>query len=147
MTKANRFTLLVALLALALPFLTASSALAQIRLSDKDISQRMRNLDGDAKRFRSQFDAAISKSAIRKTAQEKDAKKLAETFEKQTKSMLDVFNKTKKADPSLQNCIDTALQIDKVLQSAQLDGNITSAWTNIKSQLGDLGTAFHLPGY
>jgi hypothetical protein len=70
---------------------------AQTRLSDKDVLQYMNNLKHDGKKFRSSFDSALSKSTIRKTTQEKDAKTLAQNFEKQTNSMYGKFKKTTKS--------------------------------------------------
>jgi fructose-bisphosphate aldolase class 1 len=75
--------------------------------------QHMKNLKDDTQKFRSSFNSALSKSTIRKTTQEKDAKTLAQNFEKQTNSMYEAFEKSAKAEPYLQNCRDTARQIDK----------------------------------
>jgi len=83
------------ILSLALPvFLTlllATMALpspaAQTRMSDKDVEQLMKNMDQDSKKFQSLFNSAVSKSVIRKTSQEKDARKLVDTFQKGTKKI------------------------------------------------------------
>ena len=55
----------------------AFSAAAQDRLSDKDVANMMNNLKNDAKNFRSVWNHALSKSTIRKTSREKDARNLA----------------------------------------------------------------------
>jgi competence protein ComGC len=54
--------------------LGAGGMMAQQRLNDKDVEETMKNLNEDAEQFRSQFDSAVSKSTIRNTDQEKQAK-------------------------------------------------------------------------
>jgi competence protein ComGC len=54
--------------------LGAGGMMAQQRLNDKDVEETMENLNEDAEQFRSQFDSAVSKSTIRNTDQEKQAK-------------------------------------------------------------------------
>ena len=62
---------------------TNRPAVAQGRLSDKDLQRLMQNLKDDAQPFRQSFANALKKSTIRKTSQEKDARALADTFAKQ----------------------------------------------------------------
>lgn len=108
-------------LSVVLSLICAASLSAQTRLSDKDVLQHMKNLKDDAKKFRSSFNSALAKSTIRKTTQQKDAKTLAQNFEKQTNSMYEAFEKSAKAEPYLQNCRDTARQIDKIMTSTPMD--------------------------
>jgi uncharacterized UPF0160 family protein len=143
----NRFTVLFVILALLSPLLPASRTFAQERLSDQDVEQRMKNLYSDAKKFRSMFNSALSKSTIRKTGQEKDAKTYAEAFQNQTKNMADNFKQTKKADPYLQACLDAASKIDGVLKSTQLDQDTLATWSRIQGELNTLARTFHMPGY
>jgi len=139
---------LVGMLALVLlPFALMRPALAQERLSDKDLEQRIKNMNSDVKTFRSMFNSAIGKTSIRKTTQEKDAKTLVQNFENQSKALYDKFKKTKKTDPYLQNCLDSSTQIDKVFQSTQFDTGTVAQWQKIKGQLKDIAVAFHVPGY
>jgi len=142
-----RFVSIFAFLALLLFSPGVSRTPAQSRLSDKDIEQRIKNVDEDTKKFHKSFDAALSKSTLRKTSQEKDAKNLGESLETQTKALYDHFKQTKKADPYLQNALDTATQIEKVFQATQLDPGTVALWSKIKSQLSDLAKAFNIPGY
>jgi hypothetical protein len=147
MKSCSRFVSIFALLALLLSSQGVSRIAAQSRLSDKDIEQRIKNVDEDTKKFHKSFDASLAKSALRKTSQEKDAKNLAVTLEKQTKALYDHFKQTKKADPYLQNMLDTATQVENVFQATQLDPGTVALWSKIKSQLSDLARAFNLPGY
>ncbi|HEY4977955.1 MAG TPA: hypothetical protein VII25_02200 [Candidatus Acidoferrum sp.] len=143
MNRISRSTFIRAAVALLLSLTSFSSAGAQARLSDKDLAQRIQNLNNDSKKFQSSFNNSISKSSIRKTSQEKDAKKLADNFTKSTKSLLDYFKKTKKSDPYLQNTLDYASQLDKLQSSVQLDSTTASQWTRIRTQLNDIANAFH----
>ena len=70
---------------------TNRPAVAQGRLSDKDLQRLMQNLKDDAQPFRQSFANALKKSTIRKTSQEKDARALADTFAKQANSALETF--------------------------------------------------------
>ncbi len=132
--------LVVALLCAHAPLLSA-----QNRLSDDDLKQRMENLKNDANRFKSSFNSAVGKSVIRKTSQEKDAKKLAQTFVSQTGQMLNAFKQTKKVDPYLQNCIDSAHQLDRTIHDAQLTGVTLEQWAKVRTELSDIAQAFNLP--
>jgi uncharacterized UPF0160 family protein len=146
-SKSNHFVFFVAFLALLFPLLQVSRASAQERLSDKDVEQLMKNLNSDAKKFRSMFNSALSKSTIRKTGEENDAKTFAEAFQNQTKNMADNFKQTKKADPYLQASLNAAAQIDSVFKSVQLDSDTIAQWARIKTQLSRLARVFHVPGY
>jgi cell division septum initiation protein DivIVA len=147
MTRLHRAAALMAILALVFPLISALPARAQERLSDKDLEQRIKNMNADVKRFRSIFNSSVSKTSIRKTTQAKDAKTLVQNFQTQSNSLYETFKKTKKSDPYLQNCLDLSAQIDKVLQSTSFDTTTTSQWEKIKPQLKDIAAAFHLPGY
>lgn len=145
MNRISRSAFICAAVALLLSLTSFLSAGAQARLSDKDLAQRIQNLNNDSKKFQSSFNNSISKSSLRKTSQEKDAKKLADNFTKSTKSLLDYFKKTKKSDPYLQNTLDYASQLDKLQSSVQLDSTTASQWTRIRTQLNDIANAFHAP--
>jgi hypothetical protein len=51
-------------LSVVLSLICAASLSAQIRLSDKDVLQHMKNLKDDTQKFRSSFNSALSKSTI-----------------------------------------------------------------------------------
>jgi hypothetical protein len=62
--KMNRFRhtkAVMIVLALIFPLVSALPAGAQARLSDKDLEQRIKNMDDDIKRFRSAFNSSINK--------------------------------------------------------------------------------------
>jgi hypothetical protein len=120
---------------------------AQTRMSDKDVEQLMKNMNQDSKKFQSLFDSAVSKSVIRKTSQEKDARKLVDSFQKGTKTLYDHFKQTKKSDPYLQNSLDSAAQVDKFLHTTQLDADTNAQWARVHKELHDLAAAFNMPGH
>ena len=72
-------------------------AMAQGRLSDKDLQRLMQNLKDDSQPFRQSFANALKKSTIRKTSREKDARALADTFAKQANNALNTFKHHQKA--------------------------------------------------
>ena len=117
--------------------------LAQQRLNDKDVEETMKNLNEDAEQFRSQFDSAVSKSTIRNTDQEKQAKALVEHFQKKTEDMVDEFKDTKKTHDDLLIVRNDANKIDKVLSGTHLDDpKLNTQWAKIKSELGMISGAF-----
>jgi hypothetical protein len=138
---------IIATLAMVFCYASVRPVRAQDRLSDKDLEQRIKNMDSDIKTFRSAFNSGVGKTSIRKTTQEKDAKALVQNFQNQSKSLYDKFKKTRKTDPYLQNLLDSSNQIDKLLQSTQFDSATVGQWQKIKPQLKDIATAFHMPGY
>lgn len=135
----------LAFLALLVCVISVQPVRAQGRLSDKDLEQRIKNMNDDVKKFRSMFNSAVGKTSIRKTTQAKDAKALVSNFQAQAKQLYDRFKQTKKADPDLQNCLDSSARIDQVLQSTQFDSATVAQWSTIKGQLKDIASAFQVP--
>jgi len=115
---------------------------AQKRVSDKDVEALMKNLKEDSKSFRDNFDAALKKSAIRRTSQEKDAKDLVAGFEKQTDSMFSDFKKTKRGDVAVETTISSAQQIEKLIYNLHLDQKTISQWEKIRTELDHVSSAF-----
>ena len=134
-----------ALTACSLLFLLVQLSFAQQRLSDNDVESTMKNLKEDSKRFQSSFNSAISKSTIRKTSQEKDAKALVKSFQSQTETMLSVFQDKKKADTTLPGVMAAAKQIDGILSSVSLGGTAAADWAKCKSELSILANEFNMP--
>ena len=146
-TMRNRPASLAAAFCLLLCFLaTAQLANAQSRMSDKDIEHMMKNLKSDSKQFQSQFNSAISKSTIRKTTQEKDAKALVKNFRNQAEGMLGTFQSQKRADATLPLVMDSAQRIDKLLADVPLSGSVNSQWAKVKTELDTLAQQFNVPG-
>jgi hypothetical protein len=146
-TMRNRLAYLVAAFCVFVCLVsTARIATAQSRMSDKDIEHMMKNLKSDSKQFQSFFNSAISKSTIRKTTQEKDAKTLVKNFRNQTEGMLSTFQRQKRADSSLPLVLDSSQKIDKVLADVSLNASVTSQWAKVKSELGTLAEQFNVPG-
>jgi len=143
MTARPTFSLVVGA-ALIFTLVICVPLLAQNRLSDKDVEQLMNNTYQDAKRFQSAFNQSVSKSVIRKTSQEKDAKNLVDEFQKSTKALKEHFKQTKKSDPYLQNTLDSARQIEKTLHDVQLSPESTTQWAKVRKELDDLAAAFNL---
>jgi Na+-transporting NADH:ubiquinone oxidoreductase subunit NqrC len=95
---------IIAVLAMLLPYASVRPAHAQARLSDKDLEQRIKNVNSDIKAFSSMFNSAVGKTSIRKTTQEKDAKALVQNFQNQSKALYDKFKKTKNQTPICKIC-------------------------------------------
>lgn len=115
---------------------------AQTRMTDKDIQSVMKNLQEDAKKFRSSFDSAVKKSTIRKTSQEKDARETVELFTEQTKGMFNQFKNSRKADQALAAVLNTSDQIDKLLKTTPMGEATDKAWAKVKTELDTLSEQF-----
>jgi hypothetical protein len=120
-------------------------AVAQGRLSDKDLQRLMQNLKDDAQPFRQSFANALKKSTIRKTSKEKDARMLADTFAKQANSALDTFKRNQKAENEVAALVNTAGQIDPLVYSLQLNQQTTSQWEKLRTELHQIAQAFGIP--
>jgi regulator of sigma D len=140
--RQNWLSLSSAVLAAFVVIGLTSGAHAQTRLSDKDLEALMRNLRDDAKSFRSPFESDLKKSTIRKTSREKDARQLAERFEKDTEAMLNHFKSTKKADADLSTVRSTAQQLDSIVAQLNLGPQTTSRWNKIQTELRQISDAF-----
>jgi hypothetical protein len=134
-----------ALAALLLALAFAHPALAQQRLSDKEIEKIMKTLSADAKRFESSFNKAISKSDVRKLPQEKTDRELVKSFQAQTEKMLQVFQANKKADTTLMGVLNTARQIDDIFVDIPMTGAVRSDWNKCKTDLATLTGQFNKP--
>jgi hypothetical protein len=120
-------------------------AVAQGRLSDKDLQRLMQNLKDDAQPFRQGFADALKKSTIRKTSQEKDARAMADTFAKQANGALENFKHNQKADQAVATLVNTAARIDPLVYSLQLNPRTTSQWEKLRSELHQVAQAFGVP--
>lgn len=145
-TQRNRVTSLLVSLSLLLPLAFAPRSSAQANINEKDVEQRLKTLHGDAKKFRSMFDSALAKTDFHKTGQESDAKLLAENLQNMTKNLEDGFKQTKKPDPYLQSCLDTASKIDGVFKSVQLDSDTMAQWHRVQSELNAIDKLFRASG-
>jgi hypothetical protein len=121
------------------------SAMAQGRLSDKDLQRLMQNLKDDAQPFRKNFANALKKSPIRKTTQEEDAKALAETFAKEAGAALETFKQQQKAEQEVIALVHTAGQIDPLVYSMQLNPQTVSQWEKLRTELHQIAEAFGVP--
>ena len=120
-----------------------SSAFAQSgRINDKDMERLMKNLSEDAKSFRSSFNAAVKKSTIRKTSREKDARDLVARFEKETEGMLRTFKRTKQGDATVPLVLRTASQVEHLVYGLHLEGQTTSKWDRVHSELRQVSQGF-----
>ena len=120
-------------------------AVAQGRLSDKDLQRLMQNLKDDAQPFRQSFANALKKSTIRKTSREKDARALADTFAKEANQALETFKHNQKADQQVAALVNTAAKIDPLVYSLQLDMQTTSQWERLRTELHPIAQAFGVP--
>ena len=132
---------LAAFLALV-SFFTMPMLHAQSHLDTKDIETLMKNLKEDSKAFKSSFEDDLKKSAIRKTSEEKDAKQLASDFEKQADEMLSDFKKTKRANVAVENTLNTAHELEKMVASLQIGHHADAQWQKIRSELQEISNAF-----
>lgn len=117
-------------------------ARAQERLNDKDLEHIMKNLHEDAKDFRTAFDASIHKSAVRNTSQDKDARSLAEQFQKQADEMYKHFKESKKADPYVWPVVRSAGDLDRLVYTLGLDSKTTLSWEKVRSELHQIANSF-----
>jgi hypothetical protein len=117
-------------------------AVAQGRLSDKDLQRLLQNLKDDAQPFRQSFANALKKSTIRKTSKEKDARMLADSFAKQANSALETFKHTQKAEQAVTELVNTAAQIDPLVYSLQLNPQTTSQWERLRTELHQVAQAY-----
>jgi hypothetical protein len=104
MHRLSRTAFLPAVLTVVISLLCASATTAQTRLSD-------------TKKYRCSLNSAVSKSSIRKTSQEKEAKTLATNFEKSINALYQHFKPTKRSDPYIQNTLGYANQLEKLQSS------------------------------
>ena len=121
---------------------SSGSNFGQGRINDKDLENLMRNLNDDAKSFRSPFSSALKKSSIRRTSEARDAENIAASFAGQTEALLNNFKKTKKGDTQLAAVTDSASRINNTVRKYQLDPQVTARWDKIQTELSQIQSAF-----
>lgn len=131
--------------ALVLTLAQAPLATAQNSITEKDLERLMTNMYDDAKKFRSSFNSSISKSTIRKTAQEKQSKTLVEQFIKDIGGMRTEYKRKKVVALTFPKVQAAAVQIDDLLQSVHLDEQTNAGWAKVRSEFQQVSTAFNLP--
>ena len=135
----------VAVVALLISIFAATTARAQSRINDKDLARLMQNVKDDAQPFRKSFASALKKSTIRGTSQEKDARGLADTFAKQSKQALDTFEHKRKAEDQVAAMVDTAGQIDSLVNQLSLSPTVGTQWEKLRTELHQVAEAFNVP--
>jgi hypothetical protein len=140
--RRSRSFVLCAAALLLIGLLPLRSAQGQGRLNDKDLERMMKNLHEDAKDFRSAFDASVRKSAVRNTSQDKDARALADQFERQTDDMYKHFKGSKKADAYVWPVVRSAGDLDRLVYSLGLDSKTTLSWEKARSELHQIATSY-----
>ena len=128
-----------------LSVLSGAMAGAQSRLNDKDLARLMQNLSDDAQPFRESFANALKKSTIRRTSQEKEGRRLSDTFAEQAKHMLETFKHKRKAENEVTAMVGTAGQIDALVYSLQLNSRVTVQWEKLRTELHQVAGAFGVP--
>ena len=140
----RRYLGYAAVVALLLSVFAGTTARAQSRIDDKDLARLMQNVKDDAQPFRKSLASALKKSTIRGTSQEKDAQQLGNTFVKQSESALDTFKKKHTADDQVAAMVDTAGQIDHLVNSLSLNPVVTQQWEKLRTELHQVAAAFNV---
>ena len=135
---------IVVLVVFTLATIVPQRATAQERLSDKDVEALLNNLKSDAKKFHSSFNSGVSKSTIRKTSQEKDAKNLVQHFEKQCEATLEQFKKDRRVDTQLPELLNTGSQIDKLLMATPMGDQANADWSKVRTELDGVARQFNM---
>lgn len=118
------------------------ASVAQSRLSDKDVEKVMENLRDGADKFRSSFNSAIGKSALRNTDQEKQGKALVQQFQTQMEDFVNHYRRNKSAEADLKNVRESAAEINRLLMSTPMGNEVTGNWDKIKGGLINISEAF-----
>jgi len=125
--------------------LQTSSAQAQTRVNDPDMIVIMKNLHQDAQSFRPLFDKAVHKSAIRHTSQERDARDMSLSFDRETDVLMQNFKKNRYGGEQFRRIMEAAEPIDTVVHTVQLGQEVTTQWQIIRAELHQLGLAYGYP--
>ena len=125
--------------------LQTSSAQAQTRVNDKDMIAQMKNLHQDARSFRPLFDKAVHKSTIRRTSQERDARDMSLSFDRETEALVQKFKKNTNGGEQFRRVMGAAEPIDTVVHTVQLGPEVTAQWQKIRTELHQLGLAYAYP--
>ena len=141
----RRYLGYVAVLALLVSAFGGATARAQSRVNDKDLARLMQNVKDDAQPFRKSFANALKKSTIRGTSQEKDARGLADTFAKQSQQALETFQHKRKAEDQVAAMVDTAGQINKLVNQLSLTPTVGTQWEKLNTELQQVAKAFGVP--
>ncbi len=122
-----------------------SSAQAQTRVNDKDMTAIMKNLHQDVHSFRPLFDKAVHKSTIRHTSQERDARDMSLSLDRETDALIQNFKKNRNGGEQFRRVMEAAEPIDTVVHTLQLGPEVAARWQIIRAELHQLGLAYAYP--
>ena len=125
--------------------LQTSSAQAQTRVNDQDMIAIMKNLHQDAHSFRPLFDKAVHKSTIRRTSQERDARDMSLSFDRETDVLIQSFKKNRNGGEQFRRVMEAAEPIDAVVHTVNLGPDVTAQWQIIRAELHHLALAYGYP--
>lgn len=125
--------------------LQTSSAQAQNRVNDNDMTAMMKNLHQDAHSFRPRFNEAVHKSTIRRTSQERDAQDMSLSFDRETDALVQDFKKNHNGSEQFRRVMEAAEPIDTVVHTVQLGPEVTAQWQKIRTELHQLSLGYGYP--
>src|ERR1700689_4252779 len=140
----RRYLGYAAMVVLLLSAFWGATGRGQSRIDDKDLARLMQNVKDDAQPFRKSFANALKKSTIRGTSQEKDARGLADTFAKQSQQALETFQHKRKAEDQVAAMVDTAGQINQLVNSLSLNPAVSTQWEKLRTELHQVAEAFNV---
>lgn len=141
----NRFrqTISVVLL-VALASVGLTSAQAQRRMSYYQLNQTIRNVENAMTTFRSSLDAALNDGRINGPGRQENISAYTNDLQSAVNRLREHFNRRMARQADVQLVLDRATLIDNFFARNQLDGQASSDWTNVRTQISALATAYNL---
>lgn len=122
-----------------------SSTQAQAGVNYQGMTTLMKNLREDAHTFRPLFDKAVHKSTIRHTSQERDARDMSLSLDRETDALVQKFKKNHNGDEQFRRVMEAAEPIDTLVHTLQLGPEVDQKWQIIRAELHQLGLAYGYP--
>jgi hypothetical protein len=112
------------------------------RLNDKQVKQIIRNIEGNAERFRDSLDTALDESRLNGTEREDEVNARVKAFEEATKRLHENFDNRRSAAGDVQTVLDRAARIDEFIYRNRFGGRAESDWARMRSELDRLANAY-----
>ena len=142
MRSTNRIVVIFFILLVALG--SASSALAQYRLTDAQTRQLAQRIAVEANQFRRSFDQAINRAPVNNSSAEYQLRGRVGEFQLAATRLRDRINRRQATAADVQQLLEHARYIDNFMRTADLNNRAENDWSTLRNDLSTLANAANI---
>jgi hypothetical protein len=144
MNVIRRTVSLALVLALTSVGLFAQTTRRISRVRENQVRQVIHNLEDHTDQFRSTLDTTLDRSSIDGTRAEDNLNTFVSDFQGAVQRLHQRFDNRQETTADVQDVLNRSTRINNFLQRRQLDTRVTNNWSNVRTDLSELATAYGL---